>query len=191
MNWKNQEVPVEISRKDGTRVVKVMADIEGIDIGTMNREIDKLLSDYETPAGYTVQTAGSLQEQQEVFQDLLMILFISIFLVYVVMAVQFNSFIHPIIVMTIIPLTATGAFLGLFLTNSELSALSGMGLVFLVGIVLNNAILLIDRTNQLREEGFTASEALVEAGKNRLRPIFMTTLTTAAGMFPLAVGYVE
>lgn len=186
-----QEVPVEISRKDGTRVVKVMADIEGIDIGTMNREIDKLLSDYETPAGYTVQTAGSLQEQQEVFQDLLMILFISIFLVYVVMAVQFNSFIHPIIVMTIIPLTATGAFLGLFLTNSELSALSGMGLVFLVGIVLNNAILLIDRTNQLREEGFTASEALVEAGKNRLRPIFMTTLTTAAGMFPLAVGYVE
>lgn len=182
------KVPVEISRKDGTRVVKVLADFEGTDIGTINREVDKVLSEYDVPAGYIVQTAGSLQEQQEIFQDLLIILFISIFLVYVVMAVQFNSFIHPIIVMTIIPLTATGAFLGLFLTNSELSALSGMGLVFLVGIVLNNAILLIDRTNQLREEGLTASEALVEAGKNRLRPIFMTTLTTAAGMFPLAIA---
>lgn len=185
---KEQEVPIEISRKNGERIVQVSADNEDRDIGAINRDIDKLISEYEAPIGYTVQTAGTLQEQQEVFQDILIILLISILLVYIVMAIQFNSFIHPIIVMTIIPLTATGAFLGLFSTQAELSALSGMGLVFLVGIVLNNAILLIDRTKQLRAQGFEVGDALVEAGKNRLRPIFMTTLTTVAGMFPLAIA---
>ncbi len=181
-------VPTEISRKDGERVVRVMADIEERDLGSVNRDIEELLGNYDAPLGYTIGVGGSLQEQQEAQQEMLMILGISIFLVYVVMAVQFNSLIHPFIVMSIIPMTATGALLGLLITQSELSILSGMGMVFLIGIVLNNAILLIDRTKQLRNDGYEVGEAVVEAGKNRIRPIFMTTLTTVGGMLPLAIA---
>lgn len=182
------EIPTEIHRKDGKRLVTVMADIEGRDLGSINRDIEQLLSEYKAPVGYTIKVGGSLEEQKEAQQDMLMILGIAIFLVYVVMTVQFNSFLHPIIVMSVIPMTATGALLGLLITRSELTVLSGMGMVFLIGIVLNNAILLIDRTKQLRKEGVEVKEAIVEAGKNRLRPIFMTTLTTVGGMLPLAIA---
>ncbi|OIJ21454.1 acriflavin resistance protein [Anaerobacillus alkalidiazotrophicus] len=182
------KVPTEVTRKDGERMITVFADIEGRDLGSINREIEEVLKNYEAPVGYSITTAGSLQEQKEAQQDMLIILGIAIFLVYVVMTVQFNSFLHPVIVMSIIPLTVTGALFGLLLTQSELSILSGLGMVFLIGIVLNNAILFIDRTNQLRVQGYQSSEALVEAGKNRLRPIFMTSLTTAGGMLPLAIA---
>lgn len=188
IDLKEVVVPTEISRKDGERVVRVMADIEERDLGSVNRDIEELLGNYDAPLGYTIGVGGSLQEQQEAQQEMLMILGISIFLVYVVMAVQFNSLIHPFIVMSIIPMTATGALLGLLITQSELSILSGMGMVFLIGIVLNNAILLIDRTKQLRNDGYEVGEAVVEAGKNRIRPIFMTTLTTVGGMLPLAIA---
>lgn len=188
IDLKKVEAPTEITRKDGERIVTVMADIEDRDLGSVNRDIDKILINYETPVGYTIKTGGSLEEQKEAQQDMLMILAIAIFLVYVVMTVQFNSFVHPIIVMSVIPMTVTGALLGLILTQSELSVLSGMGLVFLIGIVLNNAILLIDRTKQLRGTGYEINEAIVEAGKNRIRPIFMTTLTTVGGMLPLAIA---
>ncbi|MFN7249449.1 MAG: efflux RND transporter permease subunit [Anaerobacillus sp.] len=182
------EVPTEITRKDGERILTVMADIEGRDLGSINRDVEELLSKFEAPIGYTIKTGGSLEEQKELQQDMMMILGIAVFLVYLVMTVQFNSFIHPIIVMSIIPMTITGALFGLLITQSELSIMSGMGMVFLIGIVLNNAILLIDRTKQLRGLGYETSEAIVEAGKNRLRPIFMTTLTTVAGMLPLAIS---
>ncbi|WP_026675108.1 efflux RND transporter permease subunit [Alkalihalobacterium bogoriense] len=180
--------PTQIDRKDGTRYVRVLADIEGVDLGTVNREISKLVADFKTPAGYSVSISGDLETQQEAMMDLLLVLVISLFLVYVVMAVQFNSFKHPIIVMSIIPLTITGVIFGLLLTQRELSIMSGIGVIMLIGIVLNNAILLIDRTNQLREEKMDISEAVSEAGKNRLRPIFMTTLTTVGGMIPLAIA---
>lgn len=104
------------------------------------------------------------------------------------MAVQFNSLSHPIIVMSIIPMTLIGAILALLITQRELSVISALGVLMLIGIVLNNAILLIDRAKQLRKEGLTADEAVKEAGKNRLRPIFMTTLTTVGGMLPLALA---
>jgi multidrug efflux pump subunit AcrB len=182
------EVPTEITRKDGERILTVMADIEGRDLGSINRDVEELLSNFEAPIGYTIKTGGTLEEQKELQQDMLMILGIAVFLVYLVMTVQFNSFIHPIIVMSIIPMTITGALIGLLITKSELSIMSGMGMVFLIGIVLNNAILLIDRTKQLRGLGYETSDAIVEAGKNRLRPIFMTTLTTVAGMLPLAIS---
>ncbi|MFA9558516.1 efflux RND transporter permease subunit [Evansella sp. AB-rgal1] len=188
LSLQETEVPINISRRDGDRMVTILADIEGRDLGSVNRDIEELLKNFETPVGYTVSTGGSLQEQTEAMQEMVMILGIAIFLVYVVMAIQFNSFLHPFIVMSVIPLTATGALLGLLVTQSELSILSAMGMVFLIGIVLNNAILLIDRTKQLRTEGLDSKAALIEAGKNRLRPIFMTTLTTCGGMLPLAIA---
>ncbi|SDN76964.1 efflux RND transporter permease subunit [Alkalicoccus daliensis] len=182
------EVPAAIDRRDGTRMITVSAGLEGRDLGAVNRDMEELLSKYEVPAGYSIDTGGSLQEQSEAMQEMMIILGIAVFLVYAVMAVQFNSFVHPLIIMSVIPLTATGALLGLLLTQSELSVLSALGMVFLIGIVLNNAILLIDRTKQLRKEGLEPKAAIMEAGKNRIRPIFMTTLTTCGGMLPLAIA---
>ncbi|WNF23760.1 efflux RND transporter permease subunit [Mesobacillus jeotgali] len=188
ISLKSVENPNEISHKDGERYITISADIEGKDLGTINREVQKLMDSYDVPEGYSIAPAGDLEQQQEMVQDMVLILSISIFLVYLVMAVQFNHLGHPLIVMSVIPMTIVGVILGLFLTQQELSIMSGMGIIMLIGIVLNNAILLIDRTNQLRNEGFTVQEALVEAGKNRIRPILMTTLTTVGGMLPLAMA---
>jgi HAE1 family hydrophobic/amphiphilic exporter-1 len=181
-------VPTQIDRKDGQRVVRVLADLSDRDLGSVNRDVQNVVQQFPTADGYSVSVSGDLEEQQEAIQDMLLILAIALFLVYVVMAVQFNHFVHPIIVMTIIPMTITGVILGLFITQRELSIMSGMGVVMLIGIVLNNAILLIDRTKQLRLEDKSAHEAVVEAGMNRIRPIFLTTLTTIAGMLPLAIS---
>ena len=185
---KSEENPNQISHKDGQRYITISADIEGKDLGAINRDVQKLIEKYDVPSGYSISPAGDLEAQQELIQEMVLILIISIFLVYFVMAVQFNHFGHPMIVMSVIPMTIVGVILGLFLTQRELSVMSGMGIIMLIGIVLNNAILLIDRTNQLRREGFTVQEALVEASKNRIRPILMTTLTTVGGMLPLALA---
>lgn len=185
---KSVDTPNEISHSEGERFVTISADIKDKDLGAINRDVQSLIDDFETPTGYTISVAGDLEAQQELMQDMLLILGIAIFLVYLVMAVQFNNLAHPIVVMSIIPMTVVGVVAGLFITQRELSVMSGMGIVMLIGIVLNNAILLIDRTNQLRREGHGVNESLVEAGKNRIRPIFMTTLTTAGGMLPLALA---
>ncbi|WP_096188037.1 efflux RND transporter permease subunit [Evansella halocellulosilytica] len=180
--------PNEILREDGERYATISGQIEGRDLGAVTRDIEQLIRDTDVPLGYSVSTGGDIAAQQEMIQDLLVVLGISIFLVYVVMAVQFNNLIHPFIVMSIIPMTAIGAIFALLITQRELSILSAMGLLMLIGIVLNNAILLIDRIKQLRLEGMSVKEAVVEAGKNRIRPIFMTTLTTIGGMLPLAIA---
>jgi multidrug efflux pump subunit AcrB len=185
---KSVQTPNEISHTDGIRFLSISADIEGKDLGAINREAQKLIEDFDAPAGYTVSVAGDLKQQQELIKEMIFILVIAIFLVYLVMAVQFNHLGHPLIVMSIIPMTIVGVILGLFLTQRELSVMSGMGVIMLIGIVLNNAILLIDRTNALRKDGHSVQDALVEAGKNRVRPIFMTTLTTVGGMMPLALA---
>ncbi|WP_231514821.1 efflux RND transporter permease subunit [Oceanobacillus salinisoli] len=181
-------MPNEISHLDGDRYVTISADIEDTDLGTVNREVQNLIRDFETPLGYTISTGGDLETQQELIYDMILILILSIFLVYLVMAVQFNHLVHPVIVMSVIPMTIVGVILGLFITQRELSVMSGMGIIMLIGIVLNNAILLIDRTNQLRREQASVNEAVIQAGKDRLRPIFMTTFTTAGGMLPLALA---
>ncbi|RBP92989.1 HAE1 family hydrophobic/amphiphilic exporter-1 [Cytobacillus firmus] len=188
IEFKSVDSPNDISHHDGERFISISADIEGKDLGAVNRDVQKLINDFEAPAGYSVAAAGDLEQQQELIMDMVFVLAIAIFLVYLVMAVQFNHLGHPLIVMSVIPMTIIGVILGLFLTQMELSVMSGMGIVMLIGIVLNNAILLIDRTNQLRLEGFSVEEALLEAGKNRIRPIFMTTLTTVGGMLPLALA---
>ncbi|MCP3028926.1 efflux RND transporter permease subunit [Halobacillus sp. A5] len=182
------ETPNEITHSNGERFMSLTADIEDTDLGTINREVQSVIDDFETPAGYNLSVAGDLEQQQELVQEMLIILGIAIFLVYLVMAVQFNHLAHPLIVMSVIPMTIVGVTLGLFLTQRELSIMSGMGIIMLIGIVLNNAILYIDRTNQLRKQGYGVESSLVEAGKNRIRPIFMTSLTTAAGMLPLALA---
>ncbi|MDR4888814.1 efflux RND transporter permease subunit [Fredinandcohnia sp. QZ13] len=181
------QTPNEIIHSDGERLVTISADIKDRDLGAVNRDIQKMIDEFEMPTGYTLSAGGDLEQQQELMTDMIFVFAISIFLVYLVMAVQFNHFGHPLLVMSVIPITIIGVILGLFITQMELNLMSGMGIIMLVGIVLNNAILLIDRTNQLRKEGFTIEEALVGAGNDRIRPIFMTTLTTVGGMLPLAL----
>ncbi|WP_406945612.1 efflux RND transporter permease subunit [Halobacillus sp. SY10] len=182
------DTPNEINHVDGERYISVTADFEERDLGSINRDVQELIDEFVTPTGYNVTLAGDLEAQQEAIQEMLLILGIAIFLVYLVMAVQFNHLFHPLIVMSVIPMTVVGVILGLFLTQRELSVMSAMGIVMLIGIVLNNAILFITRTNQLRKLGWDVETSLTQSGKDRLRPIFMTSLTTAGGMLPLALA---
>src|SRR5690606_11606236 len=154
---------------------------EGEDLGSIHTEIQKILKDMQLEEGYTVSLIGELEKQQQTMEDILMILAISILLVFMVMAIQFNSLAHPFIIILIIPFTLTGVLLGLFLSQSELNIMSGIGIIMLVGIVLNNGILLIDRIKQLRLKGDSVFDAVVAAGKDRIRPIFITTLMTVGG----------
>lgn len=180
--------PNEITHIGKERFISVSADIEGRDLGAINRDVQKVIKDFDTPAGYAIDVAGDIEQQQQLMMEMIIVLSIALFLVYFVMAVQFNHLGHPLIVMSVIPMAIIGVIIGLFVTQMELNLLSGMGVIMLIGIVLNNAILLIDRTNQLRREGMSMEDALVEAGRNRIRPIFMTTLTTVGGMLPLALA---
>lgn len=188
ISLENAETPTQIDRKDGTRYIHVVADIEGRDLGAVNRDVQKMVQEFNTKNGYSVEVSGDLEQQQEAAADLLIIFAISLFLVFVVMAIQFNSLKHPLIILSIIPLTITGVIVGLFITQKELNVMSGIGVIMLVGIVLNNGILLIDRIKQHRNDKVNVNEAIIEAGKDRIRPIFMTTLTTVGGMIPLALA---
>ena len=185
---KEVQMPNEISHINGDRYVTISADTENTDLGTINRKIQQLIEAYEAPTGYSISVGGDLEVQQELIMDMLIIFCLSVFLVYLVMAVQFNHLAHPLIVMSVIPMTIVGVILGLFISQQELNVMSGMGMIVLIGIVLNNAILLIDRTNQLRRKGIPANHAITQAGMDRIRPIFMTTLTTIGGMLPLALA---
>lgn len=188
INLENINLPETITHTKGERYISVLADIEESDLGTINREVQEIVSNYEGPDGYSVSIAGELEQQEDLLNDIIFVLVISIFLVYFVMAVQFNHLGHPLIVLSSVPLSIIGVILGLFLTQKDLNLMSGMGVIVLVGIVLNNAILLVDRTNQLRKKGYPLNKAIVTASENRMRPIFMTTLTTVGAMLPLALA---
>lgn len=191
IDFETVTTPNDIRHTDGDRFLTISADIEDRDLGAINRDVQNLVDRFEKNNllnGYSVSVAGDLEQQQELINEMILVLAIAMFLVYLVMAVQFNNLAHPIVVMSVIPMTFVGVILGLFITQMELSLLAGMGIVMLIGIVLNNAILLIDRINKLRKEGYSVQEAIVEAGKNRIRPIFITTLTTSGGMLPLALA---
>ncbi|MBB6453388.1 HAE1 family hydrophobic/amphiphilic exporter-1 [Salirhabdus euzebyi] len=180
--------PNQIVHHDTERVIVIRADIENRDLGAVNRDVQQVIEQFNLPTNYTLSLAGQLEDQQQAMNEMVLVLLTAIFLVYVVMAVQFNHLAHPIVVMSVIPMTFVGAILGLLVTQQELNIMSGVGVIMLIGIILNNAILLLDRTKQLRNDGQSIGDALVEAGKNRLRPIFLTTFTTAGGMLPLALA---
>ncbi|MDT8428888.1 MAG: efflux RND transporter permease subunit, partial [Pseudomonadales bacterium] len=148
-------------------------------------------ADILLPYGVSIDFAGQSAELESSFNSLLFALALAVFLVYLVMASQFESLLHPFIILLSIPLALTGAILALFLTATELSVIVFLGLIMLAGIVVNNAIVLVDRINQLRLEGLAKGTAIAEAARSRLRPILMTTFTTTLGMLPLALGIGE
>ena len=143
------------------------------------------------PAGLTAHLAGQNREMAVSFRSLVLALLLAIFLVYLVMASQFESFLHPFVILFTIPLALIGAVLGLVVTGSTISVVVFIGLILLAGIVVNNAIVLIDLVNQLRDRGMKKREAIIAGGRSRLRPILMTTLTTVLGLIPLALGIGE
>lgn len=183
--------PLSIDRKDQKRQVIVSANIAGRDQGSVAQDIQLALETIPRPKGYDLIVAGNYEEQQESFNELMISLLLALLLVYMVLASQYESFRDPLIVMFSVPLAAIGVILILFLTQSTFNLQSGIGCVMLGGIVVNNAILLVDQTSQLRREGVLLFPALVEAGRRRLRPILMTTLTTVLALLPLALGIGE
>jgi CzcA family heavy metal efflux pump len=180
--------PVQIDRKYQQRVVDVFANVLGRDLGSVTDEIESKLGSLQAPAGFSIHLGGQSQTQKEAFKGLSFAAVLALMLVYMVMAAQFRSLIDPLIIMFSVPMGLIGVFLSLKLTNTSLSVNSFMGIIMMVGIVVSNGVLLIDYTRVLRDGGAPLHEAVVRAGRTRLRPILMTTLATVLGLFPMAAG---
>ncbi len=186
------EGPLSINRENQQRVMRVMAGIDGRPFGDVASEVQAALNQVEVPYGFSVEMGGELEEQREVFLDLVIGVLLAVLLVYTVMAVQFESLLQPLVIMTAVPFSLVGVFLTLAITGTTLNMNSFLGLVVLVGIVVNNAIVLIDNVNRMRrDQGCDVFEAVIRGSRRRLRPILMTTLTTALGLLPLALGIGE
>jgi len=184
--------PVQIERKDQERLVTVQANIEGRDMGSILADIREGLRSLPAPRGFVIGFGGDYEDQQEAFRELAMGLVLALVLVYMVMASLYESLRDPFVVMFSVPLAAIGVIWMLFLTGTTFNMQSYIGCILLGGIVVNNAILLVDYTNLLRrQEGMGLREAIEEAGRRRLRPILMTALTTIFGLIPLALGVGE
>ena len=187
-----EESAVSISRENQHRYITIEGTIEGKDTSTIEELVEEKLLDYDMPDGYSYSFTGIMEQMEEAFNSLFLVLIVAILLVYMIMASQFESLVYPFIVMFSMPIAITGGILGLFITGSTITVVSFMGFIMLVGMVVNNAIVLIDYTNQIMEQkNIKCEEALLEAGPNRLRPILMTTLTTVVGLVPMAIGTAE
>ncbi|MBN2491629.1 MAG: efflux RND transporter permease subunit [Planctomycetes bacterium] len=181
--------PVSVERTDQERTVSVEANVTGRDMGSVIQDIRQKLQAVPVPRGFAVVFGGEYEEQQEAFRELLLGFVLALILVYMVMACQYESLRDPFVVMFSVPLAAIGVVLILFLTNTTFNIQSYIGCIMLGGIVVNNAILLVDTTNLLRRrDGLALRAAIEEAGRRRLRPILMTALTTSLALLPLALG---
>ncbi|MBL8175636.1 MAG: efflux RND transporter permease subunit [Bryobacterales bacterium] len=192
VQMRRQEGPVSIDRADQERIIVVSGTIADRDLGSIMRDLDAKLRDVYRPSGYEFKYGGEYEEQQENFRELTFAAILALILVYMVMASQFESLRDPFIILFSIPLAAVGVVGILIMTHTTFNMQAFLGVIVLVGIVVNNAILLIDCTIQLRkDEGMALHEAVVEAGTRRLRPILMTTTTTVLGLIPMSLGIGE
>ena len=178
--------PPSIQHKRKERIVTVSAIPNGISLSELAKKIIKLTDEVPVPQDVLVNVGGSYEDQQESCQDLMLLMLMSLILVFIVMASQFESFTMPFIIMFSIPFAFTGVMLALFITGSTLNIVAGLGAVLLIGIVVKNGIILVDFTNLMRDRGMRLYDAIVAAGRSRLRPVLMTALTTILGMVPLA-----
>ncbi len=187
-NIEVHEGPSEIRRIDQQRAVLISANVSGIDLGTMTATIQQALETMDVPPDVSMVIGGQNKEMETSLNSLTFALGLAIFLVYIVMASQFESFLHPFVIMFSIPLALIGVIVILFATGVPLSVVVFLGIIMLAGIVVNNAIVLVDYINHLRRSGLSKIEAIVQAGEVRLRPILMTTSTTVLGLLPMALG---
>lgn len=185
------EGPSEIRRIDQTRSAIIYANLDGADLASVSREIEVVMQSLDYPLGFDYAISGQNEEMQTSMNSLLMAFALALFLVYIVMASQFESMVQPFIIMMTVPLALIGVILALYATGTSVSIMVFIGLIILAGIVVNNAIVLIDYINTLQSRGLSKTEAIVDAGRARLRPILMTTLTTVLGLTPMALGLGE
>lgn len=183
--------PVTITRENQTRVLTVSGSVVGRDIQSVSTEIQQLLNEYEMPRGYNYTFGGETEQIQETFTDLAMVMVVAIILVYMIIAAQFESLIQPLSIMFSVPLALSGGFIGLYVTQLPLNVIGIIGLIILVGIVVNNAIVLVDYINNRRDRGEDRNVAIMKAGPIRIRPIMMTALTTILGLVPMSMGIGE
>ncbi len=183
--------PPTIERENRERMVSVNVSLSGAAMSEVIAGINQKLAEVEIPEDVYIELGGAYEDQQESFGDMVTLLLLIVVLVYIVMATQFESFSMPFIILFSLPFAFTGVFLALWLTDTALSVIALIGAIMLVGIVVKNGIVMVDFINLLRERGVGLSHAVVSAGKSRLRPVLMTTLTTILGMLPLAMGVGE
>lgn len=187
--FKDSFTPQAITREDQSRYVSVSAEIAtGYNIGLVSQKVQKMLDDYHMPEGYRGQMTGEDETINEAMGQLMLMLVLALVFMYLIMVAQFQSLLSPFIIMFTIPLAFTGGFLGLVLTGKPISIIAMIGFVMLSGIIVNNGIVLVDYINQMRKEGMEKYAAIAKAGKDRLRPIIMTALTTVLGLVTMAMG---
>ena len=181
--------PVSINRENQSRYMTVSIAIdENHNVGLVSNEVNKALAGYDMPDGYTMESEGEDETINESMEQLVLMLVVGVIFMYLIMVAQFQSLLSPFIILFTIPLAFTGGFMGLWMSGSEVSVIAMIGFVMLSGIIVNNGIVLVDYINQLRAAGVEKYEAIVEAGRTRLRPILMTALTTVLGLVPMVVS---
>ncbi|MUK89691.1 MMPL family transporter [Ornithinibacillus sp. L9] len=190
-DFQEMQGPVSLLRQNQQPQMNITSDIVDRDLGSVVSDIEAALGNMQFPENYNYSIGGQAEDMAESFADLALALVFSIFLVYAVMAIQFENFLFPFIIMFSLPATVVGVMLGLFVTGLPLSIPGFIGIIMLAGIVVNNSIVLVDYINILRRRGMERFEAIIEAGKSRLRPILMTTLTTILAMVPLGLALGE
>ncbi len=183
--------PISINRSEGSRTVSVTGQIVGRDLNSVMRDVNEELTHITLPSDIQIVEGGEIEQMMDAYSQLLLAMFLGVLLVYMVLASQFESLAQPLIIMFTLPMAVIGVVGGLLVYRVTFNVVAFVGIIMLAGIVVNNAIVLIDFINQLRERGRSRFEALVEAGEKRLRPIIMTTLTTVFAMMPLALGIGE
>jgi hydrophobic/amphiphilic exporter-1 (mainly G- bacteria), HAE1 family len=183
--------PENIRRQDLQRRIALFANVEGRPAGDAGEELKALVKAYPLPPGLTLAVGGQIEDQEEVNKAIIGALVMAVIFIYIVLASQFGSFIQPVAIMVSLPLSVVGVMLALLFTGTTLNIFSSIGLIFLMGLVTKNAILLVDFANQGQRRGMSRDEALIAAGQVRLRPILMTTTAMIFGMLPLALGLGE
>jgi HAE1 family hydrophobic/amphiphilic exporter-1 len=180
--------PAEIHREDQGRVVVVYADVARGGLAAAVTAIDAELAQLTLPGGIRLEVGGENEEMRRSFRDLVFAFSLALLLVYMILAAQFESLVHPTTILVSVPLALVGSVIGLALTGNGLNTMTLIGVVILVGIVVNDAIVKVDFINQARARGLSLRDAILEAGRVRLRPIIMTTVTTVLGLLPMALG---
>lgn len=180
--------PSEITRQNKQREIDINADLTGTTLGAAVQAATQIMNTTPLPAGYYWQFGQSVTQQSDTFGSLGLIVILAVLLIYMLLASQFESLLHPLVIMMSVPLSLAGIVLALVITHRSFGLTAFIGLLMLVGIVVKNAILVVEFTNQLRRRGLHAREAVLHAAPLRLRPILMTTLATVGGMFPIAAG---
>ena len=186
--FEDQAGQTEVRRENLQRVVGVTGRFEGISLGKGIIEVQKAVDELKLPPEIRVVYGGTYAEQQRSFRDLLFVLFVAVVLVFLVLLFEFGAFGAPIAVLASALLSTSGVFLALLITGTTFNISSFMGLIMVIGIVAKNGILLLDADQRFRAEGYSAHDAMMEAGERRLRPILMTAMATVAGMIPLSLA---